>query len=152
MPTEIAGPMEALPGAPALPQAHSDDQLVAIWLHGRSVHTQRAYRTDVARFRRGAGKPLPSVTLTDLQAFADALGALAAASRYRILSALKSLLAFGHRIGYLPFDVGRALRLPGVRYRLSERILPEAEIHHILSLEPQTPQEQLGKISRTAIQ
>ena len=39
-----------------------------VWyrLHGRSVHTQRAYRSDVARFRRGAGKPLPSVTLADL--------------------------------------------------------------------------------------
>ena len=138
MSTEIAlpTPPEALPVALALPQASSDDQLVAIWLHGRSVHTQRAYRADVARFRRGAGKPLPSVTLTDLQAFADSLDALAAASRYRILSALKSLLAFGHRTGYLPFDVGRALRLPGVRNRLTERILPEAEIHRMLSLEP----------------
>ena len=136
MPTEITRPIEALPVTPAAPQASSDDQLVAIWLHGRSVHTQRAYRADVARFRRGAGKPLPSITLTDLQAFADSLDALAAASRYRILSALKSLLAFGHRTGYLPFDVGRALRLPGVRNRLTERILPEAEIHRMLSLEP----------------
>src|ERR1035441_5308495 len=55
--------------------------------HGRSPNTQRAYRADVARFRRGAGKPLPCVTLTDLQAFADSLFELAAASRYRILSA-----------------------------------------------------------------
>ena len=39
-------------------RASSDDQLIALWLHGRSVHTQRAYRADVARFRRGAGKPL----------------------------------------------------------------------------------------------
>ena len=56
MSSEIAlfRPPEALPEAPALPQAHSDDQLVAIWLHGRSTHTQRAYRADVARFRRGA--------------------------------------------------------------------------------------------------
>jgi integrase len=61
---------------------------------------------------------------------------LAPASRYRELSAIKSLLAFGHRIGYLPFDVDRALRLPGVRNRLSERILPEAEVHRMLSLEP----------------
>ena len=61
MSTEIAisTPLEALPTAPAVPQAHSDDQLVAIWLHGRSVHTQRAYRADITRFRRGAGKPLP---------------------------------------------------------------------------------------------
>jgi len=113
----------------------SDDQLLEIWLHGRSRHTQRAYRADVERFR-AAGKPLQQVTLSDLQQFADSLGARAPASRYRTLSAVKSLLAFGHRIGYLPFDVGRALRLPAVRSRLAERILPEAELHRILSLEP----------------
>jgi hypothetical protein len=40
-------------------------------------------------------------SLADLQRFADSLDLdrLAPASRYRILSAVKSLLAFGHRIG-----------------------------------------------------
>jgi len=116
--------------------ASSDDQLVEIWLHGRPVHTQRAYRADVERFRSGAGKPLARVTLADLQQFADSRADGAPASLYRKLSSLKSLLAFGHRIGYLPFDVGRALRLPAVRNRLAERILPEPDLHRILSLEP----------------
>jgi site-specific recombinase XerD len=49
---------------------------------------------------------------------------------------VKSLFAFGHLLGYLPFDVGRVLRLPAVRNRLAERILPEAELHSMLSLEP----------------
>ena len=134
---EIAIP-DFLPAAPALPQAHSDAQLIEIWLHGRPLHTQRAYAGDVARFCAAVRKPLPSVTLADLQRFADSLDrdSLAPASRYRVLSAVKSLLAFGHRIGYLPFDVGRALRLPAVRSRLAERILPEADVHRILSLEP----------------
>jgi integrase/recombinase XerD len=126
---------EALLPAPAQPQARSDVQLIEIWLHGRSSHTRRAYAADVARFRAGAGKPLASVTLADLQTFADGLESLAPASRYRTLSAVKSLLAFGHRIGYLPFDVGRALRLPATRSRLAERILPEADVHRMLSLE-----------------
>lgn len=46
------------------------------------------------------------------------------------------MVAFGHRIGYLPFDVGRVLRLAAVRNRLNERTLSEAELHCILSLEP----------------
>ena len=54
---------EALLPAPAQPQAHSDAQLIEIWLHGRSSHTQRAYAADIARFRAGAGKPLAAVTL-----------------------------------------------------------------------------------------
>lgn len=117
------------------PAASSDEQLIEIWLHGRSPHTQRAYRTDIQRFQSVVRKVLGAVTLSDLQQFADSLHNLAPSSRYRTLSALKSLLAFGHRTGYLPFDVGRALRLPVVRNRLAERILPEASLHHILSLE-----------------
>jgi integrase/recombinase XerD len=63
------------------------------------------------------------------------LEGLAPASRYRTLSAVKSLLSFGHRIGYLAFDVGKVLRLPGVRNRLAERILAESDVHRMLSLE-----------------
>jgi site-specific recombinase XerD len=125
------------PLANAEPQlASSDDHLLEIWLHGRSIHTQRAYRADIERYRAGIGKPFRQITLSDLQQFADSLGDLAPTSRSRTLSALKSLLAFAHRIGYLPFDVGSALRLPAVRNQLAERILPEADLHRILSLEP----------------
>jgi len=122
--------------SPEAPQASSDDQLITLWLHGRSRHTQRAYLSDVDRFRNRAGKSLASVTLSDLQDFAGSLETLSPASQYRALSAVKSLLAFGHRIGYLPFDVGRVLRLPSFRNRLSERILPEADVHRMLSLAP----------------
>jgi integrase/recombinase XerD len=116
-------------------QASSDEQLIEIWLHGRSAHTQHAYQADIQRLQLAVRKPFPAITLPDLQRFADSLADLAPASRYRTLSAVKSLFSFGHRIGYLPFDVGRALRLPALRNRLAERILPEAELHHILSLE-----------------
>jgi integrase/recombinase XerD len=129
---EVFRPADILPDGP---EASSDDHLIELWLHERSRHTQRAYRADVGRFRAGAGKPLRAVTLTDLQAFGKTLEG-ADASRYRTLSAVKSLLAFGHRLGYLPFDVGRPLRLPSVRNRLNERILSEADLHRILSLEP----------------
>jgi site-specific recombinase XerD len=98
-------------------------------------HTQRAYRADVEHFLAWVRKPFLQVTLADLQGYADSLGELAPASRYRTLSAIKSLLAFAHRTGYLPYDVGRALRLPAVRSRLAERILPEADLHRVLSLE-----------------
>jgi site-specific recombinase XerD len=135
MSPEIA-PSKPSSDLPASPQASSDDQVLAIWLHGRPLHTQRAYRADIDRFRAGTEKPFRQVTLSDLQQFADSLSTLAPASRYRTLSALKSLLAFAHRIGYLPYDVARALRLPAVRNRLTERILPEADLHRILSLEP----------------
>jgi len=129
-------------GSLMLPSAHtrqatSDAHLVDLWLHGRSGHTRRAYRADVNRFLAAAAKPLHAITLDDLQGFADSLvaGKLAAASRVRILAAVKSLLAFGHRLGYLPFDVGRALKLPPRREGLAARILEEADVQRMLALE-----------------
>ena len=46
------------------------------------------------------------------------------------------MLAFGHRIGFLPVDVGALLRLPAVRSRLAERILDEAATQRLFALEP----------------
>jgi integrase/recombinase XerD len=126
----------ALAPIPSSLRADSDDALIKLWLHGRPPHTQRAYQTDLRRFRSQVAKPLAAVTLTDLQDFADTLSGLKGSTRYRILSAVKSLLAFGHRTGYLAFDVGRVLKLPAVRDNLAQRILPEADVHRMLSLEP----------------
>ena len=119
-----------------LPQATSDEHLIALWLHGRSPHTQRAYEADARRFLAFVQKPLSLVTLGDLVNFAETLKGLAPASQYRVLASAKSLSAFAHRIGYLSFDVGRVLRLPSARNQLAQRILPEADVHRILSLEP----------------
>ena len=74
---------------PEAPRADSDTQLLEIWLHGRSRHTQRAYRADVEHFLAWVRKPLLEVTLADLQQYADSLGELAPASRYRTLSSIK---------------------------------------------------------------
>jgi len=118
-------------------QAASDAHLIALWLHNRSAHTQRAYRADADRFLLHSGRPLQAVTLGALQDFADSLAAagLEPASRGRTLAAVKSLLAFGHRLGYLPFDVGRALKLPPRREGLAARILEETDVQRMLALE-----------------
>jgi len=120
-------------------QAESDAQLVELWLHGRSRHTQAAYRADINRFAKHVAKSLHEVTLGDLQTFADQLNllALAPASCHRCLSSIKSLFAFGHRLGYLQFDVARPLRLPGFRDGLADRILDEGEVQRMLALEQQ---------------
>jgi len=119
-------------------QADSDDQLVELWLHGRPANTQDGYRREVAKFKAFTSKPLHSIKLVDLQGFADQLGqSLKPSSVHRALNAVKSLLSFGHRLGYLKFDVGQALKLQGFRNELAERIISEAEVLRIISLEPQ---------------
>lgn len=120
---------------PAVPAIPTDDQLVAMWLHGRTAHTLRAYAGDVARFRAFVGKPFARVTLPDLQAFADALSPLAASSQGRTLAAIKGLLRYAHGLGYLPFDVGKPLRLPPHRETLADHILDEPDVQRMLALE-----------------
>lgn len=118
-------------------QADSDDQLIELWLHGRPEHTERAYRRESDRFTEFVAKALRSVRLIDLQSFADDLAeSLMPSSVHRAMSAVKSLFGFGFRLGYFQFDVGRALKLQGFRDELAERILSEAEVLRIISLEP----------------
>ncbi|MDD3927165.1 MAG: tyrosine-type recombinase/integrase [bacterium] len=117
-------------------QADSDNQIIGLWLHGRSSNTMEAYRSDAERLRAFIGKPLHSVTLRDLQEFADTLSSLAPATQCRILSSVKSLFTCAYRLGYLQFNVGGQLRLPGIKSKLAERILPETDVQRMLALEP----------------
>lgn len=118
-------------------QADSDQHLIELWLYGRSEHTQRAYRSDSKRLLDSVSKPLRQITLGDLQQFANDLSVegLEPSSVYRTLSAVKSLFAFGHRLGYLQFDVAAPLRLPALRQKLAERILEETDVLKMIALE-----------------
>jgi integrase/recombinase XerD len=126
-------------------QADTDTEALALWLHGRSPHTIRAYRHDVGRFLAFVdervpavrlGVRLPAVRLQDLQDFADALGTVVTpVSRARCLAAVKSLLAFAQKIGYLRFNVGVALELPPVKGTLAERIMSEDDVLRMIHSE-----------------
>jgi len=132
------GLVPVTPTALVVPQqAESDQHLIELWLHGRSRHTQRAYRADAERFLGAVEKPLHRITLGDIQQFAGQLAeaGLEPSSAYRSLSAVKSLFAFGHRLGYLAFDVARPLRLPALREKLAERILEETDVLRMIALE-----------------
>lgn len=123
------------PQLPAVPkQADTDEQLIALWIHGRSKHTQRAYASDVSKFCKFINKPLKQIILNDLQNFADNLiqRKLSETSVKRILSSVKSLFSFGHKIGYLVFDVGKVLKLPATRETIAQRILSEEEVQQII--------------------
>lgn len=119
-------------------QADSDEQLIELWLHGRPANTERGYRSEVNRFLDWANKPIRQIKLLDLQQFVDHLNEfLKPSSVSRSMRAIKSLFAFGHRLGYLQFDVGKALKLRGLPDELAERIISETEVLRIISLEPQ---------------
>ena len=133
---ECGLPAVSAPAAALPVEAVPDAELVRLWLHGRSAETQAAYRGDVRAFLACVGKPLRAVTLGDLQDYADTLAGLKPASQARKLAAVRSLISFGHRLGYLAFNVGAAVRLPSIKSDLAERIMPEADVHRLLATEP----------------
>ena len=116
--------------------AQTDATMIELWLHGRPETTQAAYRRDAGALLAHVGKPLRSMTLGELQEFATSLVGLAPASQARKLAAVKSLCAFAHRLGYLPFDLARPLQLPRLKERLAERIVTESEAARLIDLEP----------------
>ena len=117
--------------------AYIDAAFLATWLHGKSEKTQRAYTSDMQRFYRFVGKPLPLVTLPDLQAYADSLADLKPASRNRALAAVKSALSFGVKMSpnYLKVNVGLLVKLEQPEDTLAERIMSEQAVARMLALE-----------------
>ena len=118
-------------------QAENDATVIQMWIHSRSPHTKEAYLRDVARLDAfTGGKPLMAITLGDLQAFQDSLSDLAPASSKRVMSAIKSLLSFAQKIGYLQYNVGKAVVVPAAENTLAERIMSEGDVQRMFALEP----------------
>jgi integrase/recombinase XerD len=133
----VVGPSGPLPTSSQ--SAEFDTDLVALWLGTKvSAHTRRAYSAEIERFRAAMGKPLALVTMADLQAYAAVLGqgSLKPASQNRALTAVKSLLSFGHETGALPFNVGAAVKLRPNRDGLAVRILEESAVAKLIEAAP----------------
>lgn len=77
-------------------------------------------------------RPLRATTLTDLDTWASALPGARTTVARRIASA-KSLFSFADRTGYLPVNVGAALRTPSVPKDVTDRILTEEQMIRMLA-------------------
>lgn len=115
-------------------QADDDGHLIALWLRGKSPNTLEAYERDVGQFIDFADLSLHDVKLQDLWNWAESLNGsgLTTATIARKLASVKSLFSFGHRIGYLTFNIGAAVSAPRVPDLLAERILSEPDVQRIL--------------------
>ena len=123
------------PQSQLVQQANSDEQLLVLWLHGRSMHTQRAYKKDIIDFLEYVKMPLRNIPLSKLQNYSDSLHTkgLSPASIKRKLASVKSLFTFGHKLGYFVFDVGKPLKIPASKDKLAERILSEQQVQDIIN-------------------
>ncbi|MCJ2074783.1 tyrosine-type recombinase/integrase [Methylobacterium sp. E-016] len=122
-------------GLPAIPQADGDDHLVEMWIAKHtSPHTRRNYAMQARRFRSFVGKPLRLVRIGDVQAFMAGLGEMAPATRATAIAAVKSLLTFGQEVGFLQFNVGKAVKAPPIKNKLAERIMSESDAMRMVAL------------------
>jgi integrase/recombinase XerD len=105
-----------------------DLRVIDLWLDGREERTARAYLYELNRFRKHTLKPLPQVTLDDVQAYHRTLSALSSATRARALAVVKSLFTFATKIGYLQFNPAAPVRCEKVNRVLHKRILTPEEV------------------------
>lgn len=122
-----------------LTDCRTDEELILLWLHGKSAHTREAYQRDIAYFQAFIeNKPLTEVKVEDVAAFCAGMEkqGYAVSSIRRRLYGVKSLLSFGQKVGYISANVGGLVELPKERVRLSDRILTEYEVLELIATEP----------------
>ena len=125
------------------------EEVIALWVHGKSPHTQRYYRRAARQFLGWVGKPLDRVTLADVQEYATSLttSGLAPSSQARAIASIKSLFTFLHKqLGILRVNPAGALVTPKSKDTLAERILPEGTVLLMINLETNPRNKTLLKL------
>ncbi len=124
--------------------AANNSEFIRLWLHDKSLHSQRNYRRDIEYFlsfqqsRHGETFFVGQTTVNDLQDYIDSCHAKGWKQRTvnRRLAAVKSLLTFGCRCQLLPRNAGAAVKLKKPKLDVAERILSESETFTLIALEP----------------
>lgn len=104
----------------------TDARVIELWLQDRSPATVRLYERAIQELLAAA--ELRAVTYGLLMGCAEQHES--AASRRNFLAACKSCLTFAHRIGYVPWNVGAAVRLPRTPRRT--RHVSESDVLRVL--------------------
>ena len=109
------------------------DAIVTPWLHGKAIPTIRGYVRVIDAFLAMTRIPLDEITIHHIHAFVDTLHRSAEGSVGFAISAVKSLLTFGHRIDLLSRDVGKAVRFRRFGNDIADRILTEDEARAVVA-------------------
>ena len=115
--------------APSQTSATTDEKLITMWLHCKSQTSQKTYTSTVKQFLAFVGKGLRELKLEDIQMWSSSLEMRYSATTVKNkVNAVKSLLSFGQKIGYLQFNVGSAVTTPNAKDSLSARILTHEDV------------------------
>ncbi|MBD6620156.1 tyrosine-type recombinase/integrase [Komarekiella sp. 'clone 1'] len=112
----------------SLGAVQAEAKLISLWLDGKADSSVMAYRRYIRRFLDFLDKPLKKVTYEDLVEYSTQFQGQADSTRRIYIAAVKSLISFAHKIGYIPFNVGMAIKLGEIPDVINERYLDEADI------------------------
>lgn len=124
--------------------AESDTELVRLWLVGRPASTVKAYTADLAWWARFGLPPRGGwrrMRFRDYEAALVRSGEKTAseATTARRIATLRSLLAWAHRVGYCPLNIGAVIRPGKAPNKLAERILEPDEVLRLLAAAGEAP-------------
>lgn len=101
----------ATQNAAIIPADTNDARLIAMWTHDKSANTQNQYGRIVARFSDQVRKPLQTVSLADLQGWADTLTGTAHTRKAHV-DTVRSLFSFALKTGYIRLNPAAVLVSP----------------------------------------
>ena len=118
----------------SLTNAKNDNEVTLLWFDGKTNTTIKTYSYSLKQFFNFANCPLTQVKLDTLIQFKQYLMTLnyAVATVNNKLMAIKSLLTFAHKIGYLAFNVGTVVKSLKNHENINEKILSETEIRALI--------------------
>lgn len=117
----------------------AQQRLVQLWLHDKPQSTQKCYRRYAAQFTgflAGVNKAIAHTNVEDLVEFSEYLHnrGLAAPTIQTYIAAVKSLLSFAYKTGYIKQNPGAAIKLKKLDQRLHSKVLTLTDIALMIRL------------------
>jgi site-specific recombinase XerD len=121
--------IEALPSGTS---AKTDDELVTSWVGGlRSTHSQRNFAKTASSLLAALPMGIRHATVEEVrEALTVITEGKSAATAEQYVLRVKSLLSYGHKLGYMRFNAGVTIKVrPNQsQARLAQRIISEVEV------------------------
>ena len=94
-------------------RARSDAELVRSWADSlRSAHSRRNFEKTALRFLDALPAGIRKATVEDVrEALAKITEGLSDATAQQYVLRVKSLLSYGHKLGYMPFNAGVTIKM-----------------------------------------
>lgn len=125
-------PTQAIPQK--LTNLKSDSEVIKLWLGDKAITTVQGYTTSVSQFLTDFPLSLNEIRVEHLGQWKMMLtekGYKVSTVKTKVM-ALKSLLSYAHKIGYLLFNVGAVIKTGKPRLGTNDKILTTAEIKALM--------------------